>query len=227
MLSVELAWPGGKAATVADALAHYVSPECVKFKCPDDACPERSIHVGARVAFIAPLPPVLILHLKRFLLNEKNNSTVFLSLTVEMPGHPDTHFKLYAVTCHLGASLHGGHYVTFFRKMNTTGEERWFLADDATVKVVSADTVLGMTKCVRKGKPSFNSRKTAYLLFYEQQQGGYKPEAEPIPKSSTHETEAVQYSTHKGTSAFNEMQAIVEQAQQNAHRAGRKTRSRK
>ena len=170
---------------MADALAHYVSPECVKFKCPDDACPERSIHVGARVAFIAPLPPVLILHLKRFLLNEKNNSTVFLSLTVEMPGHPDTHFKLYAVTCHLGASLHGGHYVTFFRKMNTTGEERWFLADDATVKVVSADTVLGMTKCKRKGKSSFNSRKTAYLLFYEQQQGGYKPEAEPIPKSST------------------------------------------
>ena len=124
----------------------------------------KSIKVGTRILFITPLPPVLILHLKRFESEgTKIDHDVRFSLTLQLPGHHNIHFKLYAVTCHEGESQRG-HYTTFIRKLDAEGEEQWFLTDDKNVTEVTVGQAL--------------SAKNAYLLFYEQQTDGNEPEKE-------------------------------------------------
>ena len=204
MLSVELKWKTGRnwhrAATVEEALAHYVAPECTERKCPDDACPRENIKVGTRILFITPLPPVLILHLKRFQSEgTKIDHDVRFSLTSQLPGHPNIHFKLYAITCH--EESQGGHYTTFIRKLDAEGDEQWFLTNDMYVEEVTVGQVL--------------STSDAYLLFYEQQTDGYQPEKES--------TECSEHGEKPAQSNFSDFCHIVEQAKQTASNSDRMT----
>ena len=85
-------------------------------------------------------------------------------MTEYLSGNPGVHFKQYSVVDHTGA-LVGGHYFTFFRKLDENGDEKWFCANDSSVYEVNVREVLSTSK--------------AYLLYYEQQPANYNPEPEP------------------------------------------------
>jgi hypothetical protein len=175
-VSMELKWAGGRADSVDAALAHFVKPEAGMMKrCNAGVCginPLTNVPHSCGTRFVAPLPPVLYLHLKRFSQDDyghprKIESRVSFRLTEQLPGHPDVFFKLCSIVCQLGHQLTSGHYVTFFRKLDTSDDvEKWYHASDSIVSEVDVNRVL--------------STPDAYLLFYEQQPAGYVSEDEPV-----------------------------------------------
>eukprot|EP01060_Flectonema_neradi_P005201 TRINITY_DN13450_c0_g1_i2.p1 TRINITY_DN13450_c0_g1~~TRINITY_DN13450_c0_g1_i2.p1 ORF type:complete len:379 (+),score=56.45 TRINITY_DN13450_c0_g1_i2:888-2024(+) len=113
-----------------------------------------------RIQF-AELPEFLIINLKRFsntgYWSSKTSRTVelpepdeFLDLGEfcinEIPLPPVTTYQLHGMVCHRG-SFHGGHYVSYIRKMG-----RWILCNDDYLAVASAEHVHG---------------EEAYVLVYQ------------------------------------------------------------
>jgi ubiquitin carboxyl-terminal hydrolase 8 len=138
--------------------------------CPKCKLPRRSI----KVLHIARLPPILIIHLKRF--QQRRGGSDKLETAVTYPLHnldltgywpsylegdeqklmklpirgqsPPFRYDLYAVANHFG-TLKGGHYTAFVKK----GRKGWCYFDDVRVtKSVSEENVIN---------------KQAYVLFYE------------------------------------------------------------
>lgn len=150
-----------RARTLQVALAKYCQPQVEpEFKCPHQPCANTG--TTSRARFLAPLPPALIIQLKRFNGRAKLEHRVTFPLTLQLPNHPHTHFKLYAVGVHVG-NREGGHYYAYIRK-RFGQDECWFRANDSHVRPVPKEDVL--------------LTQDAYVLVYEQQIPDYRPEAE-------------------------------------------------
>ncbi|CAF2967532.1 unnamed protein product [Rotaria sp. Silwood2] len=83
-----------------------------------------------------PLPPVIIVQLKRFTFNETNDK---LNTLVNYPiinwnvdGNGDSLYDLVAVSMHVG-NLKGGHYTTFAR---LNGSDEWYHFNDSNIEPV-------------------------------------------------------------------------------------------
>lgn len=98
---------------------------------------------------IKTLPPVLLIHLKRFAF--VNGKSVKITKPIYIPDHlsmkgkwlgssftTGREYQLQSVTQHLGPRAQGGHYTTFVRRCN--GE--WLLFDDAHIEKVTLQEVL-------------------------------------------------------------------------------------
>ncbi|XP_071957610.1 ubiquitin carboxyl-terminal hydrolase 10-like [Antedon mediterranea] len=153
---------------VEDALEHMVSKETLH----GYTCSKTKAEVEAsRRITLEKLPPVLILHLKRFIYDKSGgcqkmmkridysvdlelgkdlfSSTVKGKLSVSQRV-----YKLFAVVYHLGEEASGGHYITDVFHPSVGG---WLRIDDGMVKVVPVNQVL---------KPTMP--RLPYLLFYRQ-----------------------------------------------------------
>ena len=134
---------------------------CEKKECPSQKRPvEASSHMA-----IARLPPVLIVHLKRFYMardgrwmksprqiNVPIDSDVDLfnyTITTNSTEAEKCKYRLYAAVCHYGA-LRSGHYIAY-AKHQPTGV--WYMFDDCSVKEVQASDI---------------DMSAVYLLFFEQ-----------------------------------------------------------
>eukprot|EP00743_Colponemidia_sp_Colp-15_P004483 GILK01004833.1.p1 GENE.GILK01004833.1~~GILK01004833.1.p1 ORF type:complete len:509 (-),score=83.29 GILK01004833.1:170-1660(-) len=146
--------------TVDDALAFYFSSERLE----DFISQDTQIQVSAsKQITIESLPPVLVLHLKRFSFEAGGRVPAKLSKAVQFGSsltlssrdiskaalaavHKPV-YQLFAVVAHHGREAVGGHYTC----ASKTKDNRWFHFDDANVTPISEAEVLGMQ---------------AYLLFY-------------------------------------------------------------
>ncbi|XP_055002126.1 ubiquitin carboxyl-terminal hydrolase 10 [Sorex araneus] len=151
--------------TVQDALESLVAREAVQGYTTKT---KQEVEVSRRVT-LEKLPPVLVLHLKRFVYEKSGGCQklvknidypVDLEISRELlsPGVKNKNLKchrtyrLFAVVYHHGSSATGGHYTTDVFQIGLSG---WLRIDDQTVRVVSQYQVV---------KPA--AGRTAYLLYY-------------------------------------------------------------
>lgn len=147
--------------TLEECLAEFIQPELLnssnKWGCT--RCNEK---VHAQKSYnLWKLPPILIIHLKRFFYTRKGSGKIcdFIKYPVERltltPFLPKQHsepvvYDLFAMIEHRGNSLDGGHYVAVARN-SMTGT--WNKFDDSSVTPL-------------KGPQSVASRDS-YVLFYQ------------------------------------------------------------
>ncbi|XP_048371583.1 ubiquitin carboxyl-terminal hydrolase 10 isoform X1 [Sphaerodactylus townsendi] len=154
-----------KIHTVQDALESLVARESVQGYTTKT---KQEVEISRRVT-LEELPPVLVLHLKRFVYEKTGGCQkliknieypVDLEISKELlsPGVKSKIFKvqrtyrLFAVVYHHGNSATGGHYTTDVFQIGLNG---WLRIDDQAVKVITQYQVV---------KPSAD--RTAYLLYY-------------------------------------------------------------
>jgi len=154
-LSLQLDIQYHQIAHVRDALLHFTHEEQITLN--DTECYRRET--------LESLPPVLILHLKRFIFNETGCQKLHkeidfdFNLTIQdamlspcAKTSAERNYKLFAIVFHHGAHAAGGHYsaVVYHPYIQC-----WINCDDD--KVTSVDD-----KSVMKHVPG----RSAYLLFY-------------------------------------------------------------
>ncbi|WVZ95130.1 hypothetical protein U9M48_040931 [Paspalum notatum var. saurae] len=124
---------------------------------------------------ISKLPPVLTLHLKRYIQDgkrlHKNEAYVSYKEYLDVGRFMDsssmdqgnTIYHLAGVVEHRGPTMNSGHYVAYVRARRLGDEPQqsgrsssWFCADDETITQVNLEEVL---------------KREAYVLFYERMEG--------------------------------------------------------
>uniref|UniRef100_A0AAY4E4R0 Ubiquitin carboxyl-terminal hydrolase n=1 Tax=Denticeps clupeoides TaxID=299321 RepID=A0AAY4E4R0_9TELE len=163
--SLQLDIQSEKIRTVQEALETLVARESVQGYTTKS---KQEIEISRRVT-LEELPPVLVLHLKRFVFEKtggcqklvKNiDYPVDLEISKDLlsPGVRSKIFKgqrtyrLFAVVYHHGNSATGGHYTTDVFHIGLNG---WLRIDDQAVKVINQYQVVKQT-----------AERTAYLLYY-------------------------------------------------------------
>ncbi|CAG8572304.1 993_t:CDS:10 [Paraglomus occultum] len=152
--------------TVEDALRNLTEPEYID----DYVSPQKGLVRASKCWFIEILPPVLILHLKRFVY-DKTGGTQKLQKVVQYSDkliiHPELisasqrtpkliEYKLFGVVYHHGSSATGGHYTCDVLRQN----DQWLRIDDTVIKPATTEDV------VVTESPSKPPDRMAYLLFY-------------------------------------------------------------
>ncbi|CAG8625405.1 11536_t:CDS:10, partial [Acaulospora morrowiae] len=132
--------------TIGDALKNLTAPENVEFKSA-----KKGLARATKRLFIEKLPPILTLHLKRFLYDnvggtQKLSKHVGYSTTLSIPpeliapGRRPSNavdYQLFGVVYHHGKSATGGHYTADILR----DENEWLHIDDTTISPISADEV--------------------------------------------------------------------------------------
>ncbi|KAL8388093.1 hypothetical protein RB595_009469 [Gaeumannomyces hyphopodioides] len=137
---------------IVDALRHLTNPESLR---GDFSSPRGKDVTATKQIFIESLPPVLILHLKRFQFDAEGNGTVKIwkkigyPLELEIPrevlsrakrnsstGMPK--YRLIAAVYHHGKNASGGHYTVDVRRQD--GSE-WVRLDDTVIRRIRAEDV--------------------------------------------------------------------------------------
>ncbi|XP_019742281.1 ubiquitin carboxyl-terminal hydrolase 10 isoform X1 [Hippocampus comes] len=154
-----------KVRTVQEALETLVARESVQGYTSKS---KQEIEVSRRVT-LEELPPVLVLHLKRFVF-EKTGGCQKLNKIIEYPVDLEISkdllssgvrskvvkgqrtYRLFAVVYHHGNSATGGHYTTDVFHIGLNG---WLRIDDQAVKVINQYLVVKQI-----------AERTAYLLYY-------------------------------------------------------------
>uniref|UniRef100_A0A674DXW2 Ubiquitin carboxyl-terminal hydrolase n=1 Tax=Salmo trutta TaxID=8032 RepID=A0A674DXW2_SALTR len=154
-----------KIRTVQEALETLVARESVQGYTTKT---KQEIEISRRVT-LEELPPVLVLHLKRFVF-EKTGGCQKLIKNIDYPVDLEISkdllssgvrskifkgqrtYRLFAVVYHHGNSATGGHYTTDVFHIGLNG---WLRIDDQAVKVINQYQVVKQT-----------AERTAYLLYY-------------------------------------------------------------
>ncbi|CAG8607736.1 15713_t:CDS:2, partial [Acaulospora colombiana] len=136
--------------TIEDALKNLTAPENVEFKS------KKGLARATKRLYIEKLPPILTLHLKRFLYDnvggtQKLSKHVGYSTTLSIPPElmapgrrPSnaTEYQLFGVVYHHGKSATGGHYTADILR----NDNEWLHIDDTTISPISADEVAVMVE---------------------------------------------------------------------------------
>lgn len=172
-LQLDIQSPG--VYSITDALLQLPEPEVLS----GDWTNSSGLKVRAtKQVFIETLPPVLILHLKRFHYDnvggtQKSWKVVGYPLELEVPqevlspgrrGLVDTKYKLIGIVYHHGLSASGGHYTVDVLRQDS---KSWIHLDDTSIEPVDAKDVA----VEPPNGDNVNSRaqnKLAYILLYAQ-----------------------------------------------------------
>ncbi|KAI9023265.1 hypothetical protein DFJ74DRAFT_619482 [Hyaloraphidium curvatum] len=148
--------------TIEDALSNFSAPETI----PGFESSTKGKVNATKQSFVDRLPPVLILHLKRFVFASghgvrKLHKRVGFGSTLEIDpailspaarNPPPPKYRLFAVVYHLGQAAGGGHYTCSV--LRSSGE--WLHIDDQAIERTTEDEV------VAAARPGYDP----YLLFY-------------------------------------------------------------
>ena len=165
---------------VDSCLKRFFSAEDREVNC--EKCEEGKI--ATQTMKILSKPKVMLLHLKRFFMDERqitenDNSTsteivlkknkVPVELTTELSidkllanesietSLPSNEYRLKSIVYHIGNTANSGHYTTdALRKDINTGKDQWVSYDDGVTVEKSIEEVVQQTK----------NQKTAYMLMY-------------------------------------------------------------
>ena len=143
---------------------HFMSEETgLEWNCPK--CQATSATISHR---ISRMPQILMLHLKRFVVNEamtgfdKLHTRVRLAEELNLKSSQKTglaesyRYRLVSLVAHRGETIRSGHYVCHAR--NPKKKSEWVGYDDTRVKKLSLMTAY----------LDAQSQMTAYVLLYEQ-----------------------------------------------------------
>lgn len=129
------------AVTLTDLVQDLNASEVIKdYKC------EKCGQLGATIVrSFTKLPPALMVHVNRCWKSNQRGQTIKLSnwlqfepeLTVKTSDGISYKYVLKSVVCHIGHSIHNGHYVCFARNPDNT---TWSLCDDQTVSYTSIES---------------------------------------------------------------------------------------
>jgi ubiquitin carboxyl-terminal hydrolase 10 len=139
---------------VVDALRGLTRPERLQ---GDFNSPRGKDVVATKQVFIETLPPVLILHLKRFQFDAEGHGTIKIWKKVDYPLELEIprealsrqkrqtisessmpRYKLISVVYHHGKNASGGHYTVDVRRQD---EQDWLRLDDTVLRRVRSDDV--------------------------------------------------------------------------------------
>jgi len=171
--------------TIEDALRHITVPETVQVTA-------RGGSVDAtKQVFIETVPPVLVVHIKRFLYDlqgvQKSNKVLLYKTSLEIPNEVlspaqrsarPLRYKLYGVIYHHGKYANGGHYTIDLLRQD---HSEWIRIDDTQIEAISESDVAVLTP--EKG---LDKDKVAYLLFYQRvvdDRPSAPATAAPLPQS--------------------------------------------
>ncbi|KAL4068204.1 cysteine proteinase [Scleroderma citrinum] len=165
--------------SIKDALSYISAPQSVQVT---SVTRPGAILDATQTMHIDSLPPILVLHLKRFLYDANAGGAAKVGKQVSFgpeleigndvmaPGRkiPSTRYKLFGVLYHHGSSASGGHYTLDVLHPNINNDhshshssvkprEGWIRIDDEFVSDVSSDIVFS---------PPERDDRCAYLLFY-------------------------------------------------------------
>jgi ubiquitin C-terminal hydrolase len=157
--------------TIEDAIANMTLPEIMH----DYTSPKGLKVEATKQVYLEGLPPVLILHMKRFVfdnvggvqkLSKRVNYESKLTIHPEwlvpaMRGGEPITYQLFGSVYHHGTSAGGGHYTCDIKRR--TGE--WLHIDDTTITSVSEQDVLVTEENTRTSE-KLHAGQTAYILFY-------------------------------------------------------------
>ncbi|OAD73588.1 hypothetical protein PHYBLDRAFT_133421 [Phycomyces blakesleeanus NRRL 1555(-)] len=155
--------------TIQDAIRNMTLPETMHdYMSPKGVCVDATKQI-----YLENIPPVLILHMKRFVFDNvggvqklQKQVTYGTTLTIEpewmaqgSKSSGPVSYQLFGVVYHHGVSAGGGHYTCDIKRRN--GE--WLHIDDTTITPISEQQVL-VTENTRT--ESIHTDQTAYILFY-------------------------------------------------------------
>ncbi|KAH9998276.1 hypothetical protein BJV77DRAFT_743795 [Russula vinacea] len=154
--------------TIQDALAHLSQPQPVQVG-------QSSPSEASQQMLLEALPPVLILHLERFLYDTAADGIIKISKPIQFAPELEipleimapvsgksaeaVHYKLFGVLYHHGESTGSGHYTVDVLHQNRN-EEVWLHIDDESVKAVGHEDVFGGDDNERM------DNQCTYMLFY-------------------------------------------------------------
>lgn len=163
--------------TIEDALANLTAPETVN----GYATASGRLVDATKQLFLEHLPPVLVLHLKRFSYNSvggtvKNHKVVGYDTELSLPpsilapsqrAAGPVEYRLCSVIYHHGRSATGGHYTVSLRQKNN----KWINIDDTDIFQVAPTEVAvnRVEEVLRLSLPSSHDGvpdRSPYLLFY-------------------------------------------------------------
>eukprot|EP00005_Dracoamoeba_jomungandri_P003044 CAMPEP_0174260310 /NCGR_PEP_ID=MMETSP0439-20130205/9536_1 /TAXON_ID=0 /ORGANISM="Stereomyxa ramosa, Strain Chinc5" /LENGTH=1088 /DNA_ID=CAMNT_0015344525 /DNA_START=16 /DNA_END=3282 /DNA_ORIENTATION=+ len=172
---------------VYESFEQYIATESMDGDNKYDAGPEHGLQAADRGCYFQSFPPVLELHLKRFVYDFERDRNSKINDRYEFPENlklkkfmsKDGDFadkplyRLYAVLVHSG-DVHGGHYYAFIRP---TTKKQWYKFDDDRVtkakkKEVFEGTFGGTDKRSYKTQTgrtitsTYKKCSNAYMLFY-------------------------------------------------------------
>uniref|UniRef100_A0A6B2KY63 ubiquitinyl hydrolase 1 n=1 Tax=Arcella intermedia TaxID=1963864 RepID=A0A6B2KY63_9EUKA len=116
--------------------------------------------VASRSTLLTSCPPVLTVHLMRFVFDKSSLSRTKVCSEVEVLRELDLHrynsnvnarYELFSVINHIGSTAHSGHYVSYVKHDST-----WWKFDDTEVS---------------REEPNERSTNCAYMLFYRKVEG--------------------------------------------------------
>lgn len=136
--------------SVIDALRHITKPEKIQ---GDFKSPKGPNVTATKQVFIDSVPPVLILHLKRFQYDNTGGAQkiwkqIAYPLELDFPAEamspvrrsgPKPKYRLIGVVYHHGTSASGGHYTVDVLRQDT---KSWMRMDDTVIRRVSAQDVV-------------------------------------------------------------------------------------
>lgn len=156
--------------TIEDALRQITEPEIISGVWSH----QRNAPVDAtKQVCIEALPPVLVLHLKRFVFDgtygvQKSTKPIRFGMTLDLPqdilSQPCRRvstfnkYALFGVVYHHGRLATGGHYTVAVRRQDNSG---WIHIDDTCVSPIPAEQV------VSSALGNKLDMGQAYLLFYQ------------------------------------------------------------
>lgn len=126
---------------------------------------QRNKSITVKSLTFVVLPPVLIVHLSRFLfydISQKDTTIVQYPLILEIPHKGETvRYKLFGVVNHSG-TLKSGHYTSIANKSldHDLVHPNWYYFDDENVKLTDHGSLSGKDA-------SHMSSSEVYVLFYE------------------------------------------------------------
>ncbi|RHZ89695.1 hypothetical protein Glove_12g8 [Diversispora epigaea] len=151
--------------TIGDALKNFTMPEEVD----DLHLSKKGLVRVTKQVYFEKLPPVLTLHLKRFLYDmggtQKLNKHISYSTTLSIPpelmapsrkSNTAIEYQLFGVVYHHGNSAGGGHYTADVLRH----DNEWIHIDDSTISSISEGEVSV------DGSSNQSSDRSAYILFY-------------------------------------------------------------
>lgn len=160
--------------SIEDALLHLTEPETI----PGVWSPSRAAEVDAtKQVFIESLPPVLVLHLKRFIYDEiggvqKSQKPLSYGTTLEiapevlspaMRSQPRPRYRLFGIVYHHGRYASGGHYTVDVLRQDG---HSWLHIDDTMFHTVPTEHVV---RNAASPSRDYGHDGLAYLLFYRRE----------------------------------------------------------
>ncbi|KAF8544484.1 hypothetical protein BDD12DRAFT_509975 [Trichophaea hybrida] len=165
--------------SVVDALKHLTFPEKIH---GDFKSPKGPGVAATKQVFIETLPPVLILHLKRFQYDNKGGTQkiwkkIAYPLELEIPREAMSSaakppappkYRLIGVVYHHGSSAQGGHYTVDVLRQDA---KTWIRFDDTTIQRVASKDVAIDVKDIGKYNDFDGEEQEGWVNNWEQVNG--------------------------------------------------------